>query len=179
MRASLQVPTKRWRKRAPVDELGFIPNVVRSLVSAGKRITPQSLKYMYDNAARLGKVFPGSKYIGPGNPMNLGEPTSDGDALAYMHDMAYDRLLKAGVPPAQVYLGLTQADDDAINAAKSVLSTHKDNGAVAVLMGLSAKRGASRFMKEVYEKLPESLQKTLPMSTWKEFYPDPLANPLN
>ena len=67
-------------------------------------------KMIKDAAKGKGLVYPGSKYIGPGNPMDRGKPTSSADAAAYQHDLDYDRLLKKGVKPKKLYLGYSDAD---------------------------------------------------------------------
>jgi len=83
-----------------------------------------------------GVVLPGSKYIGPGNAMNLGAPNSSGDAAAFSHDNDYDNLLKAGVKPKKLYLGYSEADQ---RAKKRADVTTPDG--LAVFLGMSAKQG--------------------------------------
>lgn len=168
-------PTKKWKKKTWKDKGGLLSNYIRGAIGAMELLTPKNIQSMLDNRKKKGLVFPGSKYIGPGNPMNLGEPLSDGDALAYEHDMAYNRLLDAGVSPAEVYLGATEADNDAIDGAMNVLSNHADVGAVAVLAGLSTKRSASKLLKGLYDKIPSAIKNKLPLTKFKEFYPDPVV----
>ena len=57
-----------------------------------------------------GIVYPGTNYIGPGNPLNAGKPVSSGDRAAMQHDYDYDRLLKKGVKPKKLYAGFSEAD---------------------------------------------------------------------
>lgn len=40
---------------------------------------------------RRGLVFPGYKYLGPGNSLNKGAPNNLDDQIAYDHDVEYDR----------------------------------------------------------------------------------------
>lgn len=67
-------------------------------------------KFLVKGARGKGWTLPGSKYIGPGNEMNLGTPTSSADAAAYRHDLAYDKYLKSGKSKKKVYLGYSDAD---------------------------------------------------------------------
>lgn len=77
-----------------------------------KMINPINVAKMAHGAATgKGLVLPGSKYIGPGNPMNLGKPTSKSDANARLHDLDYDKLLERGVKPSKLYLGFSEADE--------------------------------------------------------------------
>lgn len=77
----------------------------------GDVTNPYKMGKVAVGAARgKGIVYPGSKYIGPGNPMDLGKPMSSADAAAYLHDKDYDRLLKKGVKPAKLYAGFSEAD---------------------------------------------------------------------
>lgn len=83
-----------------------------------------------------GFVFPGSKYIGPGNRMDLGEPVNEADANAYQHDIDYDNYLKQGHSPFHVYTSWSDAD-------KRLLEKTKANTAegLAVNLGMLAKKG--------------------------------------
>lgn len=56
-----------------------------------------------------GFVPPGYKYLGPGNSLDLGEPTNANDAVARLHDLAYDAYLKTGKNP---YVYFSNADRD-------------------------------------------------------------------
>lgn len=101
---------------------------------------PAAIKKGLNNAPSImrgaaqgkGFLYPGSKYIGPGNKLDSGKPTSQADAVAREHDYQYDYLLKKGKNP---YWTFNEADRHAIRRVK----THTPAGA-AVFMGLSAKR---------------------------------------
>ena len=67
-------------------------------------------KFVAQGVQGKGWVLPGSKYIGPGNAMDLGKPKSSADAAAYQHDLDYDASLKDGVKPFQLYAGFSDAD---------------------------------------------------------------------
>lgn len=60
---------------------------------------------------KLGLTLPGSKYIGPGNPLNLGAPVTSADAAAYRHDKAYDHYIQSGIPASDVYTKFSKADE--------------------------------------------------------------------
>jgi hypothetical protein len=104
-----------------------------------KRVTnPHNAAKMVGNAA-LGKgvVLPGSKYIGPGNSMKKGKPTTKADADAYQHDIDYDNYIKSGQKSSKVYTRYSDADDRL--RKKSAKNMHKDPNALAAWAGMSAK----------------------------------------
>lgn len=77
-------------------------------------------------------TFPGSNYIGPGNQLDMGKPTSKADRLAYVHDHHYSELEKKGVNP---YFTFNEADRQML---KNNDATTKHGMAVA--LGINAKR---------------------------------------
>lgn len=78
----------------------------------GDVTNPYKMGKVVVNAARgKGVVYPGSKYIGPGNPMNRGKGVSSADRAAYRHDVAYGEYLKKGVKPHKLYAGYSKADE--------------------------------------------------------------------
>ena len=85
-----------------------------------------------------GLTYPGSKYIGPGNAMDLGTPTSEADRLAMQHDQEYDDYLKAGLPPIDVYTKYSSADKRLLKKAKK--KAHKDPQHLALVLGMGAKK---------------------------------------
>jgi hypothetical protein len=90
--------------------------------------------------AGKGVTLPGSKYIGPGNPMNRGKPIDEADANAYQHDVDYDNYLKAGVPARKVYTGWSDADERLLKKTKA----DTPNG-LAVNLGMGAKKGLHKL----------------------------------
>jgi hypothetical protein len=86
-----------------------------------------------------GLVLPGSKYIGPGNKMNLGKPRNRGDALAYQHDKDYDSMLAKGAKKSDVYLGYSNADARALKGAWRE-AKRGSGGALAVAAGMGLKK---------------------------------------
>lgn len=108
------------------------------------------------NRARKGKglVLPGSKYIGPGNPINSGKPVNKDDALARQHDIDYDNYLKKGVKSKDLYLGYSDADKRLLRKADA---TTPEGFATTVGMGakkLLNKTGLTKRIrdKDVYKK---------------------------
>ena len=63
-----------------------------------------------------GFLYPGTRYLGPGNPSHNGRPTSATDALARIHDIQYGYLQKRGV---NIYFTWNKADVQALKNAKS------------------------------------------------------------
>lgn len=60
-----------------------------------------------------GWVVPGYRYLGPGNDLHSGKPTTEGDKAAQKHDWLYDEFFKIyKVDPKFVY---NEADDQFIN----------------------------------------------------------------
>jgi len=87
-----------------------------------------------------GFILPESKYIGPGNSMSLGSPTSKYDALAMEHDFAYENYLSEGIPAIDVYTKYSKADEKLYKAAKG--AAYKDPEAMALTMGMGLKKMA-------------------------------------
>ena len=114
---------------------------VRTASKLGARLlNPLNQIKMTKNAIQgKGIVLPGSKYIGPGNAMNKGKPTSKADALAYQHDIDYDNYLRSGkVKAKNVYTGYSDADERLRKAAGK--SAYKDPSAMAAYLGMSGKK---------------------------------------
>ena len=86
-----------------------------------------------------GIVLPGSKYIGPGNSIDKGAPVSKGDAIAYQHDLEYDKLLGKAKHPSDVYLGYSHADNVALKEAWRH-AKKGDAHSLAVAAGLGIKK---------------------------------------
>lgn len=86
--------------------------VGKAALGIAKDVTnPLKMGKVVVNAMRgKGVVYPGSKYIGPGNAMNLGKGVTSADRAAYQHDLDYDRLLKKGVKSSKLYAGFSEAD---------------------------------------------------------------------
>jgi hypothetical protein len=98
-------------------------------------------------ARHKGAVLPGSKYIGPWNPLPPSQdavehskrwrPKNALDASALEHDRAYDGYLKRGVRATKLYTGYSHADRVLLNKSKEHLSTPHG---LAVFYGMEAKR---------------------------------------
>jgi hypothetical protein len=109
-----------------------------------KLTNPVTMGKVALGAARgKGLVYPGSTYIGPGNPLpKKGEKhkaKSKADLAALQHDRDYDALLKRGVKPSKLYTGFSDADQRLID--KSDVRT--EHGLVTFL-GMNAKKGLQK-----------------------------------
>lgn len=103
----------------------------------GKVTNPYNMTKMTVNAARgKGLVLPGSRYIGPGNSLDSGTPTSSADRAAKLHDIDYNNLLKSGVKPSKLYAGFSKADQRLMN--RSDITTPDG---LATYSGMLAKKG--------------------------------------
>lgn len=87
-----------------------------------------------------GWVLPGNKYIGPGNPLESGEPANRDDANARIHDYDYDNYLKHGVKKKDLYLGYSDADKRLLDKT----STTTPEG-IAITLGIGSKKLANKF----------------------------------
>ena len=125
---------KTLRKIGTVAKIGINTGKLFKRVS-----NPIKLAKAIGGAARgKGFVLPGSKYIGPGNPMNRGSPKSKADALAYQHDVDYADYLKAGVKKKHLYTGYSDADARLMKESKKHLAD--DPSAIATYAGMGAKK---------------------------------------
>ena len=110
----------------------------------------QNLKEMHRKYKKgEGIILPGSKYIGPGNALNLGKPLSKGDEYARQHDNAYDRYLKAGVKAKDLYMGFSSPDLKLIRQ-----SDVRTPEGFATFYGMNTKRLVSKsgLTKRIREK---------------------------
>lgn len=138
---------KLKRKLLPI-EVGAI-HTLHSLKKAGRqyaRYAPLQLtgplaihhatthlpSIAYGAVRGRGIVYPGTNYIGPGNPLSSGRPKSYHDNLARTHDYQYQYLMDKGVDP---YFSWNQADREMVKKADPTTL----EGA-AVLMGINPKR---------------------------------------
>lgn len=85
-----------------------------------RRYLPQSIYYGVRGSPSVLRrwrqdgaiVYPGSRYIGPGNKLDEGHPRFHNDHLAYVHDHQYDELEKKGVNP---YFTWNEADREMLS----------------------------------------------------------------
>ena len=78
--------------------------------------------------------LPGYKYLGPGNKLDKGKPNNRNDDVAYHHDVAYDKYIKAGKNP---YINYNDADEKAVNEF-----SFEDYGGAAGKLFFKGKRAA-------------------------------------
>lgn len=111
------------------------------VASAGARLASRVFNPLFvpQMAAKkvlgLGVTLPGEKYIGPGNPLNLGDPNSAGDEAAYQHDLDYDAMLKKGMSEKQVYMNFSNADQRLMKRADVTTPS-----GLAAYLGMGAKK---------------------------------------
>lgn len=92
--------------------------------------------------------FPGHKYLGPGNPIDNGEPIDEDDRIAKTHDQAYE--------DARDDLDVRTADISAISSfSGDFLRTGNWHSAVGAL-GLAAKFGIETVTGVIYPSVPKS-----------------------
>jgi len=142
------MPPQRTRKSGRRSLFASIKRVGKGVLKAGKvGVAAGRLAARMQNPYNIGKmaagavsgkglVLPGSKYIGPGNPLNRGKPTSKADAAARLHDIDYDRLLKQGVKSSKLYLGFSKADERLMK--RSDVTTPEG---LATFGGMAVKKG--------------------------------------
>lgn len=97
-------------------------------------------KFIRQGLKGKGWILPGSKYIGPGNDMDLGKPVDKDDAAAYEHDKEYDRYLKMGYKKKDVYLGYSDADERLLKK-----TDYTTPGGIAIQLGIGAKKKLNKF----------------------------------
>ncbi|KPJ17524.1 Capsid protein VP1 [Papilio machaon] len=88
-----------------------------------------------ESTPHTGNTLPGYKYLGPGNDLDLGEPTNELDKLAKEHDESYNE--------AQ------QEYDEAINEGKNEKEQKK-------IAQQKIKQADETFLKQVYQYTPTS-----------------------
>lgn len=87
-----------------------------------------------------GFVPPGYRYLGPGNSLDVGEPTNEADALAREHDKAYSAILAAGGRPYtqwsdadQAFFSNLRVNDIPTAVAKGLFGLKKGLNAVGLI----------------------------------------------
>jgi len=139
---------KKSIKKRSKKVLGGAKSVARTAIKGAKIAkaaggiaadlhNPYKMGKVVVNAARgKGVVYPGSKYIGPGNAMNLGKGNTSGDRAAYRHDVAYGKYLDKGVKPSKLYAGYSSADKKLMKES-DITTKH----GLVTYAGMSLKKG--------------------------------------
>jgi hypothetical protein len=120
----------------------YIRDVAKAHVELGTTmLDPKTYIQMVKDYKRgKGIIFPGSRYIGPFNPMPEGGiteewmPTSRGDYSAYLHDRDYGRYLEEGKTP---YTRFSEADQRMIDRAMKDLSSAES---LATFYGMTGRK---------------------------------------
>lgn len=89
----------------------------------------------------------GHRYLGPGNPLDNGEPTNNADRIAQRHDTEYSN--------AKTKEDIFQSDRHAIKDFLDEFIENKSIGGLIGAAGLSIKHGVEKISDRViYPKLP-------------------------
>ena len=89
-----------------------------------------------------GYVLPGSEYIGPGNPIQIGPARNPADQVAREHDLGYQDLLNK--PPEDFHKAVQDLDNKAISDFDKVYEETGDVNAKIGSIGLGIKRKVVR-----------------------------------
>jgi hypothetical protein len=97
-------------------------------------------------------VLPGSRYIGPGNPLPNGDPTNNFDALAERHDYQYASASDASQ--------IRQSDREFLSAVWEQETSNIVEGAhkLVSLVGIGAKYAVESGTGVIYPSLQVCLQ---------------------
>lgn len=98
-------------------------------------------------------VFPGHRYLGPGNDLNSGEPVDTDDLIAQEHDHAYES--------ARCEEDVFNADETAIFKFICDWIRNKNWHSAIGAIGLSLKHATEKLIRRViYPRLGQRLCKT-------------------
>lgn len=115
----------------------------------GINYDPEFESYYEGDYKDSGYTLPWSKYIGPGNSLNLGEPETNPDHLAKLHDLRYAhasyRLSKQWIEQDRFKELISEADADFVNEN----NPWTPQGAHAI-SGISAKQLVEHFSGQLY-----------------------------
>lgn len=98
-------------------------------------------------------TWPGYKYLGPGNDVDLGEPVNDADAIARYHDLEYEL--------AQKWNDIRDADRDALKGFADSFRQKPTLGALVGLVGIGTKYGIESVVGVQYPKTVMGKQKKI------------------
>lgn len=108
-------------------------------------------------------LYPGHNYLGPGNPLENGEPVDEADRIAKIHDYAYST--------AKTKSDIYNSDGQAIKDFASDFIKHPNLPAAAGAVGLSLKTGVERLTNSViYPNLPGMSKRTYKQAFLDRFY---------
>lgn len=92
-------------------------------------------------------LYPGHNYLGPGNPINNGEPVDYADRVAREHDINYTNAI--------VDKDIYDADLKAIKKFGTHYITHGDLPSLTGAVGLGIKTGTERFIGKLLYGMPK------------------------
>lgn len=145
--------------------------VGRAGARLAKKLTAGAPKTIYNAARGKGLVLSGSKYIGPGNPLNRGKPRGRADAAALQHDKDYDNYIAKGHKAKDVYLGFSDADKRLMKRSDTTTSA-----GLATYLGMKGKKILNKtgLTKRIRDSDPSPKPSTPPKRVKR---PDPATNP--
>lgn len=156
--------TKQRRKPKPIRTRD-LPKLSQKIVKGTKvakaavklgseALNPLNYAKMASSALRgKGLVVPGTKYLGPGNPLQSGAPTSSTDRLARIHDHEYNDYLSSGISKKRLYLGFSEADQRLMDAADKTTTQ-----GLAAYSGMGAKKILSKITRQKTIKDPKGMK---------------------
>jgi hypothetical protein len=98
----------------------------------------KTLEYIADRGA----VLPGHKYIGPGNPSNLGAPVDVDDLIAAKHDLLYQTAKRKS--------DIVKADAEAINSFSADFQETGNLHSLIGQAGIQVKSGIEKITGVLY-----------------------------
>jgi len=119
-------------KRLRYSRVGRKVRQAKALYTVGRKMYSNAIPWFLTGVTKGKWMYPGSRYIGPGNRLNEGKPLSYHDRLAYQHDHQYSFLQSKNINP---YFTFNEADREML----SKVDTTNDEG-MAEWLGMSAKR---------------------------------------
>lgn len=116
----------------------------------GHKVSLEENRDLYNNSKNTGFTLPGSKYIGPGNGLDLGVPKNKTDAVAQKHDIRYSdtkwRYDHGEIDKETAEKEVVKEDTDAIREFYNEGGIQGNVGA----LGLTIKQGFERIIGHQY-----------------------------
>ncbi|GLH16689.1 Uncharacterized protein GBIM_20922 [Gryllus bimaculatus] len=84
---ALQVPIKELKQKVKMKKT--VSDDLKPFYEQAKNLQNDTKYVKQTKQSPLHMTLPGSKYIGPGNSLNAGEPVNNADTIAFLHDWAY------------------------------------------------------------------------------------------
>nr|QVW56835.1 MAG: hypothetical protein [Cecropis daurica ambidensovirus] len=139
---------------ASVASSGLIGGITHTLGTAGTAATggligTTALIGAGITLASKDKTLPGTKYLGPGNSLDKGEPTSEVDAHAKSHDIAYSKATNQKDILDADKKSISEFGDHAIEGIAGKDSISNTIQGIAGYTGLNIKHGIEKAINKV------------------------------